>query len=251
MNPDPDATELFVERVRVTGRRPIVSAVIVGAAVVSLIGLAILKPWVPPPDLRADGVSTSGSTIAPSFGNAAPSRAPTSATPRPIVQATPLPFLPRAAELLGTAARHDDWGIRAVVVPAVTMRFDVNGPVLAERWMSIDVAHGAAWNLAREGAAESSGDAVLAIGATTPAEVTPLGVRFWRLDDVSGPREIEPVLLQSPDQQTQLWLPDPANSTRIGTWPPGSYRIDVTDGERVVRLVIIVRGEPSADRPSN
>ena len=128
------------------------------------------------------------------------------------------------------------------MVPAVTKRFDVNGPILAERWMEIDVAHGAAWNLARDGAAEESGDAVLAIGATMPAEVTPLGVRFWRLDDPSGPHEVAPVLLHGSDHRKQLWLPDPANSTAIGTWRPGTYRIDVTFGPRVVRLVMIVRG---------
>lgn len=238
MNPDPDATELNVDRVRVAGRRPGLSALIVGLAIVSFVGLAIVKPWVPPPDSRAAGPSVLASIAGRSPG-------PTRTLPPAVAKATPLPFVPTATDLLGATSRRESWGIREVVVPSVTKRFDVDRPGLTERWISIDVAHGAAWNLARGGAVENSGDAVLAIGATLPADVKPLSVRFWRLDEIAAVREITPRPLDSADHAVRLWLPDPADATAIGTWSPGTYRIDVTAEERIVHLVMVVRDDLS------
>ena len=238
MNPDPDATELYVDSVRVAGRRPRLSALIVGLAIVSFVGLAIVKPWVPPPDSRAAEPSPLALIAGLSPG-------PTKTLLPTVAEATPLPFVPTAIDLLGATSRRESWGIREVVVPSVTKRFDVDRPELTERWISIDVAHGAAWNLTGGGAVENSGDAVLAIGATMPPGVKPLSVRFWRLDDAAAVREIAPRPLDNADPAVRLWLPDPTEATAIGTWSPGTYRINVTAGERVVHLVMVVRDDLS------
>jgi hypothetical protein len=250
VDPIQDPTELLVERVPVAGRRPLMSAAVAGVVVIVFLGLAIAKPWSLPGDddlalarSAAASAVASVSTRAPAIAVATPrpSRAPS----RPVALPTNLPSEPLGAELQAATVRRDAWGISAVVVPAGMQRFDVGGPGLAERWMPIDVAHGAAWNLALEGTAESWGDAVLALGATVPEAASPLSVRFWRLDDTDDPREISAVAVPEAGDGTQLWLPDPANSTAIGTWPAGTYRIDVTVGSRVVRLVMIVRGDLS------
>ena len=239
MNEGPNPAELVVERVPVAGRRPIQSAMIVGAVLVSFIGVAIFKPWVPSPSPDSSAAEPSPLALI-----AAPSPDPTNASPPTAPEMTPLPFIPHPAELLGIASAHDAWGFRAVVVPSVTKRFDVDGPVLTERWMSIDVAHGEMGNPANGDTAENEGDAVLAIGPTLPAGVKALGFRFWRFDDTPDPREIMPVPVAlpagHPDRGIRLWLPDSANSTAIGTWSPGRRDLrEVADG--IVHLVMVVR----------
>jgi hypothetical protein len=209
---------------------------------IAFLGLAIIKPWGAQVSPKIAQVSIPV-MLGPVLVTPPPSRS--SPPSRPVAAGRTVPSAALSAELHDTTVHRDAWGISVVVVPAGMQRFDGGGPGLAERWMPIDVAHGAAWNMARRGTAESSGDAVLAIGATMPADITPLDVRFWRLDDADEPREIAPVPVDSPDQGMQLWLPDPANSTAIGTWPSGTYLINVTIRERVVHLVMIVRGDVS------
>jgi hypothetical protein len=244
VNPDPDATELVVERAPVTGRRPLMSAAVVGAVAIAFLGLAITKPWGPdigPAVAQQPEVLTpapSVSAVAPSLRVAALRRPPAVMT---------LPSGPFSAEVVGATVRRDAWGIRAVVVPAGAERFDVGGPGLAERWMPIDVPAGAVWNLGLRGTPERWGDTVLALGPTTPADVQPVDVRFWRFDDADVRREIAAVPVPTPKGGTHLWLPDPANSTTIGTWPAGVYQIDLVADARTVRMVVIVEDDLSTN----
>ncbi len=233
---------LVVEPGPVTGHRPQAPAVLAGIVAVAFLGAAIVKPW----DRPAGGVGVPPAATPPAATPSAPP--PASATPvptlLPVAVATPFPFAPLPAEVAAVTRERDGWGVRAVVVPAAFRRIHAGGPDLVERWMSIDVTVGAAWNLAMGGTPEVTGDAVLALGATTPVGTVPRSVRFWRLDAAGGPREIAPTAIPGREHGMLLWLPDPDEASPIGTWSSGTYRIDVGLDARVVHLVMVVGREP-------
>lgn len=216
------------------------------AALVVAIGLvaAFLKPWdaVAPPGTTG----SDGKTSAPAGSAVAAGRSPAS-SPRDFPARTPFAtFLSNEAVLAATTSRSA-WGVRAVVVPGDGEAAGAT-PALAERWLGIDVAAGAAWTLGGGGSVAGPHDDVLALGVTTPDDALPLDVRFWRLDQDLLPQRVIPIAIPGPEPASWLWFPDPTSTTVLGTWPAGTYRIDVLLGPRIVRLVVAIP-QSAADRP--
>jgi hypothetical protein len=136
---------------------------------------------------------------------------------------------------------------------------DTAGSGLTERWLATDVGPGAAKEPGSSGTAIETGDDVVALGVTTPDDAMPLDIRFWRLEPGAVVRRIVPRPILGREAGSWLWLPDPHEATIRGTWPAGTYRIDVLLGPRIVRLVAVVptgvpalpRGVPAVAEPSN
>jgi hypothetical protein len=103
----------------------------------------------------------------------------------------------------------------------------------------------AARTVAASSAIAEDGEAVLAVGVTTPATALPLDIRFWRLDTGGAPQRLVPAAVPGPDPGSWLWRPDPASSTTARAWPAGTYRIDVLLGASLDRIVVVVPGESS------
>ena len=150
--------------------------------------------------------------------------------------------------------------MRAIVVPAgLHPAGDGTGLGLSERWQAIDVGSGSAGDLATADTAIETGDDVVALGVTTPNDALPLDVRFWRLEAGDVVQRILPRPVPGREAGSWLWLPDPHEATARGTWPAGTYRIDVLLGSRIVRLATIVptgvsalpRGVAAAAEPIN
>jgi hypothetical protein len=123
----------------------------------------------------------------------------------------------------------------------------------------MDVGDGAALGVGAAGTAIQAGDDVIGLGVTTPDDAMPLDVRFWRLEPGDIVRRIVPRPVLGREAGSWLWLPDPHEATIRGTWPAGTYRIDVLLGPRIVRLVTVVPtgvpalppGVPAVAEPSN
>jgi len=207
---------------------------------IAFIGVALWKPWDAAPGRIA------GPSPEPGGSGAATARTPTgdSSSAAAVVEPTrpiPTPMQPFPANgtILATTSMHRDWGLRTVVLPPTERRTTTNDG-LVERWLGIDVAAGAAWTLAGESAIGGPADDVVAIGVTTPDIALALDVRFWRLDRSAFPERVIPIPIPGPEPASWLWLPDPAQATALGTWPAGTYQIDVLLGPRIVRLVATI-----------
>ena len=231
-----EPTELRVDPVRVGGgRRPAVPALIVAIVAITFVSLALWKPW-DRGSARPGGIPRPGASglVADATRNPSPSANP-DVPPFP----TPIDPFPTKETLLASTTTQRSWGIRTVVLPGGTTPAGGAGR-LAERWLPIDVAVGAAWTLADNSAIGGSTDDILAIGVTTPDDALPLDVRFWRLDRSAFPERVVAIAIPGPEPASWLWLPDPAQATVLGTWPAGTYRIDVLLGPRIVRLVATI-----------
>jgi hypothetical protein len=86
-------------------------------------------------------------------------------------------------------------------------------------------------------------DLTFALGVTTPPDALALDVRFWRVSEDRGWARILPKPIPGPEPSAWLWRPDDAWSTADGTWPSGTYRLDVLLGTRIVRLEVVVPGD--------
>jgi hypothetical protein len=235
-----------INPVRVGPHRSVVSAIVVFVCSVAFIALAIVKPW----EANQPIVATASGSIAPG-----PS---TVVSPSPHATGPAGPVTP--AELVAAAGPRDAWGLRAVVVPADGLplgnRF---GTGLVERWLRIDVSPGARFSAPLTGTVVQPGDAVMALGVTTPNDAMPLDVRFWRLEPPVAPRRVVAVPVPGPEAGSWLWLPDPTDATSLGSWPSGTYSIDVLLGPTVVRFATSIppgapppaRGVPEVGEPPN
>jgi hypothetical protein len=126
---------------------------------------------------------------------------------------------------------------------------DGSGTGLAERWLAVDVAAGAAWDIGVTGTAVESGEDVLALGVTTPDDALPLDIRFWHLEADDEVRRVVPRSVPGPEAGSWLYLPDASDQTAVDGWPAGTYQVDVLLGPRIVRLVTIVpSGAPAHAR---
>ena len=220
---------------------------------VAFIALAVIKPW----DAGRAAVPTPAADVV--------SSPPASSPPaKPAVGAlAPFEHPPTPADLIRATVRRSEWGVRAVVVPqGGAPSGDGTGSGLAERFQAIKVgdgADGAALDAGAAGIAARAGDDVIGLGVTTPDDAMPLDVRFWRLEPGDVVRRIVPRPIFGREAGSWLWLPDPREATIRGTWPAGTYRIDVLLGPRIVRVVTVVptgvpalpRGAPAVAEPSN
>jgi hypothetical protein len=252
VNPDDRQAddELQVDPVALGRRRSLGPASLVVAVSFAFIALSVLKPWdVGRAAVPAASTLASDPTVTASSPNVATS-------PIAAVTATPGlggdPFANPAtpADLIARSSIREAWGVRAIVVPAnLHPAGDGTGSGLSERWQAIDVGSDAELDLANAGTAVETGDDVVALGVTTPNDALPLDIRFWRLEAGDAVQRILPRPVPGREAGSWLWLPDPREATVRGTWPAGTYRIDVLVGPRIVRLATNVpAGVPALPR---
>jgi hypothetical protein len=235
---EPDATpgRLHVEPQRL-GARPLAKAqpAVVAVVLVAFVGLALAKPW-----------ATAQQPI-PSAGRA--SAAPPASAAAPVASRAPT-SLPTDAELLAAARPRAQWGVRAIVMPAGGRPVaDGTGHGLEERWLAVDAPGGAASDTEGRVPGVLPGEAVLALGVTTPHDFLPLDVHFWRFEPDGVPRAVVPTPVHGPDPGSWLWRPRPDDATDLGAWPAGTYRIDVLLGPRIIRMTSVVPGEQAGAGP--
>jgi hypothetical protein len=220
---------------RPPGRRRLDPAVVGVLAVALALVLAIVKPW---GGAAGDGTADRPSPVA--RASEAPD-APVSA-PGPIAAATD----PRiAARYLSVLRTRDSWGIRAVIAAP-------GHPDLAERWVAAELGR----RLGDDPMTtrlDASGNEVLALGVTTPADATPLAIRVWQ----TGPNgtlvwlDARRVASDLPAGELLL-LPPTLDGEAARQWPAGDYRIDLLMGTWIERLGVrlartAVVAEPSDD----
>jgi hypothetical protein len=235
---DPEARPeqgLRIDPVRVGRGRSLVPPALVVVVSVAFFGLAVAKPW----DIQRGTIavaSGSGALRSPAASGGQ------SATPTgPVAAPTPYVTPATLADLVAASSDRHAWGVRAVVVPSNgEPTGDGSGRGLAERWLAINVDAGAAWDVGVTGTAVEAGDDVVALGVTTPDDALPLDVRFWRLEEGGGIRRIVARPVPGLEAGSWLFLPALNAATVLGTWPAGTYRIDVLLGSRIVRLLTIV-----------
>lgn len=250
--PDPVRRSLAIEPRRLSRGRSTLAPAALALGATAFVLIALLKPWnaggggaatVPP-----GGSGSSSTTVSPG-SRAAPAPGGSSAVQVPAP--APFPSSPTAADLVASSRPHTDWGIRAIVVPAGrSPRGDGSGAGLTERWSAVDLA-GDVWDLGAHGSPVGAADAVFALGVTTPVDALPLDMRFWRMGAAGTPARIVPIPIPGPDPGSWLWRPDPTDATMLGTWPAGTYRIDVLLGSRIVRLITNVPGTLGPATPAS
>ena len=248
MNDDVDATvrratELVVEPTRIGGRRSTLPGLIAALVAVGFLGVAIWKPWTGGP-ATPSGAPSPGSTPAaaavpvPGVGSpAAPSAGP-AVVPSPI--AATAPHFPSEATMLAATTPERVWGTRAIAIRDGPPGFP-GEPHVVERWSPAEAAVvGGAPPTAATAPVIDAHDDVAALGVTTLDDELALDVRFWVLPDGEPPRRLAPLPFSGPEPGSWLWVADPSFRTAAGTWPGGTYRIDVLTSTRIVHLMVVV-----------
>ncbi len=250
------------EPIRIGPRRRRVDPLAIGVAViVAALGLAVLKPWAG----EEPGAAAVASATVP----------PTPATPEPSTIDTRGALVPPLwADVRSVVARHDDWGIRTIVLgsdpaaapdPTTTPDQATSPPPpdgapddgrYAERWFAADVDGG------EDGTAivDEAAGRIIALGLTFPPTETPLDVRIW-LDHEGGELEwmdAHPIN-DVPGRGAHLYLRRGVAGAAVRAWAPGRYRMDVLVGDGVRRIDVLIRGHdgrlpdpepsPTLDRP--
>jgi len=222
---DPDrATNVEFDPVplRPRGRRrsdpAVAGALVVAAALV----LAIVKPW--------GGTGTAGSadtgvptpaTAATDLPAAVPGRSTAATDPQ------------EAVRYLSVLRTRDSWGVRAVIAAP-------GHPDLAERWVAAE-SRGRAGGPDLTTRLDASGNEVLALGVTTPAEATPLAIRAYRIAADGEPTWLDARRVASDLPAGELLLLPPAeDGVAASHWPAGDYRIDLLMGTWIERLSVQV-----------
>lgn len=226
------------ERVGSGGKTGISLVVVV---VVTLIGLAVAKPWagtgpVPP---RPAELAASPSAL-PGPSQALP-------TASEVAGPTPVPVDPITTidwQAVGALLRpHDAWGIRTLVYrPDNTLR---------EQWTPIrssDTDVQAAVNNADSYAVLGHDGTIVALGVTTPLGDAPLDVRAWRdtspsANAVLGWRNL-PLTADTPsgDPSARL-LRLPNEWSSVNGWTPGEYELDVLLETSVLHVHLWLSGD--------
>ena len=229
---------LRFDPVRVGRRRSLVAPAAVVLVAVVFVGFALVKPW---NGERAIALIPQTPALPTPATASAPASPSTPASPMPPA-ATPLALPPLPVDLASVSTSRSAWGIRAVILQSSELPRSGSASGLAERWLAVDVAAGAAWDLGATGTAATPSDDVMALGVTTPDDEMPLDVRFWRLGPGDAIHRVVPRPVRGPEAGSWLYQPDPSVATGVGGWPAGTYRIDVLLESRIVRLVTIVPG---------
>lgn len=233
------------------GGRPARAAGAAAAVVLVAVVTGLLRPWggdAPPPSAAPSGSAAalaSAATPTPSpwdTDNGLPNRGPV-ASPA----STPWPARILAADVRAAATARSEWGLRAIVVPAGSEPAgDGSGAGLVERWAPVDPLAAGGRLIASASAVVGPGDAVVAIGVTTGADLA-LDVRAWRFGEFEAPRRLVPEMIAAPEPGGVLLLPDPGTMTGLRTWPAGSYRVDLLFPDRIERVTVLVPTEAPGD----
>jgi hypothetical protein len=218
-------------------RRPL-DAVSIGAVVVAIaLAAAILKPW------NAGSEADDAGAAAEASAQAAGLTAGTASLTRPHSTAgVALPRILRSvsassptwADIEPVVRRHEDWGIRAIVIksstdatPSTSGSASASGSAtanqrFAERWVPLpfDAVEPAAY-------VDSSDRSIVALGITFPTSHTPLDARIWRI----GPAGLEWVDTEALDSVPSgggfLYARPGIAGGLTRAWAPGTYRVDV------------------------
>lgn len=223
-------------------------------AVTAVLAVSILKPWdagaaspdgaAPDPGVVGLPVPTGAAVALPAEAPGGPgdssadpdgTAAPADRTPRPpsAMEPTVLPAIPGPEGLAEALLPRDEWGLRAIVFEPATGAVQAGPDArLVERWIRADV-EGSRRSL--NAPAAFAGDAVVALGLTAPPGVQPVAVRIWRLSELELPQRVAVEEIPGPGPFGVLWRPG-RSATALGTWPRGSYRVDVVLADRVVRI---------------
>jgi len=229
IGPDPG---LRIDPVRVGARRPRL-AILVAAVAVAFVATALVKPW------------QAGSTAS----RLPPATAPFLAAPPP-PNPFAFPIAPSdsgaAESLVASAAGHDEWGIRALVLDGT--RREPGATALRDTWQPLAVPTDSAFpnpTLGLERGVGAPGVTVRAVEMTTPRDTLALDVRFWRIDGEAGAHRVLPIPIPGPEAGSWLWLPDPRDAAIADGWPTGDYQIDILVARRVIQVITHIQGDAS------
>lgn len=202
---------------------------VVGAIVVVVaIAVAVVKPW--------DAGSGSASLPSP-FGSIA--SAAIAPTPAPLDPSDPVD----AAAVLAALQPHDMWGMQVVGWETGTSP----EPTLVEHWLKVvPTPDGGVSPLD-----VTSDPPIVALGITSPSEVTPLDVRAWVRGTDRRWHALEIGSFDSDRPDAALLLPPPTvDGATLPAWPPGTYRFDLLMGQTIYRLDVTIDPDlPSAEVP--
>ena len=213
----------------------------VGVAIVGLaLAAAVVKPW------------EAHSVVAPAPSAAVAVASPTaspfpSRSPRPTP--TPGPEPPAWADIGPVVRPHESLGVRAIVADRAVVG-GTTTTMYGERWTAATTTDGAA-----TASVASDDHAIVALGPTFPGDAMAEDVRIWRVHgggvlEWVDARPIEP---EDPAGSFLFWRPGPGRAS-YGSWPAGSYRIDVLAAGGIHRIAVEIPGRfgrvPPLDDPS-
>jgi hypothetical protein len=234
------AAELTVEPRPLAGRRsrgPIVA----GLVVIGFLSAAVVKPWEGPE--TANTATRLGSTEAAARASPVPASPPRRVGLAQAADPAPEP----GDDLRAATSPRTAWGIRSLV-----RRVGSSGAteqlMLTERWHPVRAPAAGDQPRARIPAGDA-GDAVLALGLTTPPDTLVFDLRVFRVGPDGAPTPFVARPVPGPETGTSLWLPDLVQATDGSAWPAGPYLLEALAGPTIVRLAIVVPGEPTSTAP--
>ncbi len=231
------------EPVRIRPRRRRLDPLLVGvAAIVIVLGVAILKPWdrtgsAPgadgSPSIRATA-EASGSVPSP-----AASRGPASALPGVGEPVDGLEPVPTWADLRPYVADHARAGATAILLGQLAQGGDRTARRYVERWAGIRSGFDPTDSvyLARDD------QSIVALGVTFSPDRSPDDVRIWRIHAGDRLEWVDAVQIAGEAPAgTLLFAPFVREPGEPRTWGGGHYRIDLLIGGHIQRITIQIPG---------
>ena len=195
--------------------------------VIGALVLAVVKPW---GEEAAELAAVP--SLAPSPAESA-SAVPSASPGEPV---DPM-ALPTWSDVVPVVARHPAWGLRTIVRGVTPATDGSTIPIsdrYAEHWYEASENDGGADSTALVDGRD--GD-IVALGVTFPPEEAPLDVRVWKrhtdgeLEWVDA-RPVDDV----PARGATLYVRRGDAGEAVGSWEPGTYRIDVLVGGGIKRI---------------
>ena len=220
------------EPVKIGQPRRRLDAVSIGAVVVAIaLAAAILKPWNVGSEAGDAGAAAEASAQpAGSTAGTASLTGPhsTAEVALPRILRSGSASSPTWADIEPVVRRHEDWGIRAIVIksstdaaPSASGSASANQR-FAERWipLTFDAVEPSAY-------VDSSDRSIVALGITFPTSHTPLDVRIWRVGS-AGLEWVDTAALDSlPSGGGFLYARPGIVGGSTQAWAAGTYRVDV------------------------
>jgi hypothetical protein len=245
-------------------------AAVVGALLVVLVGVAVVKPWQPGGEDHRVAVVPAAS-LADAFPPASAALPNPRADGRGAATANARLGLPALGwkDVGKLDAAPGAWGVRVIVARPDRLPGDrppgsdetvVDGWFLSQRWApAAPISLGlpsASFDfrldprpLGREGVlVPTDRQVVAALGVTTPGDDVPLDVRIWRLRGNALPERLPVRELPGREPAGQRLFLAPSSPTRPRDhWSPGFYRIDLLMGDRISQVRVLLPGRPEPE----
>jgi hypothetical protein len=242
--PDSPETPDHPVVVRVTSRRRIEPALVVGVLVLAMLGLALWKPWVDAsvavvsPAPAATGLDAAAASAAPALAAPPPAASPAVAAPAFEPGAAVLPALfGLDLGFMGTTDAHAAWGVAVAYAPSANIARAVSGrlptftPVVD--WALQAGAGGGPGGVSRHGPSDAGPTmdhpraVTMAVAVTWPSMPRPRAVRLLRLGTIaSASGRIAPLPAAQPIQLSEA-LP-----LLVRVASPGSDAFDAAPSDR-------------------